>query len=228
VQEFLDSLTAKQADKVIWVLGIVRTWRMVPAQYFKKLVDTNGLWEVRVQYAGDDYRLLGFLMEASWSCCSRGLPRRRRRRRYWRSSSLTSGSGITSAGRTKMDDLDRYIAERATRDPEFAEGYERGFQAFQLGVMLLSARQQAGLTQAEVARRLGTHKSAISRMENHAEDIRLSTLQRYAEAVGCFLSLELRPESDATIPTAVRKVAAESDAQPARRPRRTRATVTAG
>jgi HTH-type transcriptional regulator/antitoxin HipB len=126
------------------------------------------------------------------------------------------------------DDLDRLIAESAN-DPEFVEGYERGFQAFRLGAMLLAAREQAGLTQAEVARRLGTHKSAISRMENHAEDIRLSTLQRYAEAVGCFLSLELRPESEATIPTAVRKVAAEPATQPARtRPRRTRAVVNAG
>jgi HTH-type transcriptional regulator/antitoxin HipB len=128
-----------------------------------------------------------------------------------------------------MITLQHAIAKWAADDPEFVEGYERGFQAFKLGVMLLSARQQAGLTQAEVARRLGTHKSAISRMEKHAEDIRLSTLQRYAEAVGCFLSLELRPESEATIPTAVRKVAAESEAQPARkRPRRPRAAVTAG
>src|SRR5687768_3230613 len=98
-----------------------------------------------------------------------------------------------------MITLDQVIAERAGKDPEFEEGYERGYQAFKLGAMLLAAREQAGLTQAEVARRLGTHKSAISRMENHAEDIRLSTLQRYAEAVGCFLSLELRPESEATI-----------------------------
>jgi HTH-type transcriptional regulator / antitoxin HipB len=128
-----------------------------------------------------------------------------------------------------MITLQHAIAKWAADDPEFAEGYERGFQAFRLGAMLLAAREQAGLTQAEVARRLGTHKSAISRMENHAEDIRLSTLQRYAEAVGCFLHLELRPESEATIPTAVRKVAAEPEAQPARRrPRRARETVTAG
>lgn len=128
-----------------------------------------------------------------------------------------------------MITLDHVIAERAAKDPEFAEGYERGYQAFKLGAMLLAAREQAGLTQAEVARRLGTHKSAISRMENHAEDIRLSTLQRYAEAVGCFLDLHLRPESEATIPTAVRKVAAGPDAQPARkRSRRTRAVVNAG
>jgi HTH-type transcriptional regulator / antitoxin HipB len=127
-----------------------------------------------------------------------------------------------------VDDLDRMLVQYAD-DPEFVDGFERGRQAFMLGAMLLAAREQAGLTQAEVARRLGTHKSAISRMENHAEDIRLSTLQRYAEAVGCFLSLELRPESEATIPTAVRAVAAESEAQPARkRPRRARAAVTAG
>jgi HTH-type transcriptional regulator / antitoxin HipB len=128
-----------------------------------------------------------------------------------------------------MSDLRRMIAKWAVEDPEFAEGYERGFQAFRIGVMLKTARENAGLTQAEVARRLGTHKSAISRMENHAEDIRLSTLQRYAEAVGCFLDLRLRPESEASIPTAVRAVAAESNEPPARkRPRRTRATVAAG
>jgi transcriptional regulator with XRE-family HTH domain len=128
-----------------------------------------------------------------------------------------------------MSDLQRMIAKWAAEDPTFAEGYERGFQAFRVGVMLLAARQQAGLTQAEVARRLGTHKSAISRMENHSEDIRLSTLQRYAQAVGCFLNLELRPESEATIPTAVRKVTAETEAKPARkRPRRPRVTAAAG
>lgn len=127
-----------------------------------------------------------------------------------------------------MITLDHAIAEWA-RDPEFAEGYERGFQAFKLGAMLLAAREQAGLTQAEVARRLGTHKSAISRMENHAEDMRLSTLQRYAEAVGCFLDLQLRPESEATIPAAVCAVAAEPAAQPARkRPRRARAVAASG
>lgn len=128
-----------------------------------------------------------------------------------------------------MDDLDRYVAERAAREPEFVEGFERGLRAFKLGVMLKVARQGAGLTQAEVARRLGTHKSAISRMENHAEDIRLSTLQRYAEAVGCILAVELRPEAEGMIPTAVRAVAAAQESEtPAKRPRRPRATASAG
>jgi HTH-type transcriptional regulator/antitoxin HipB len=128
-----------------------------------------------------------------------------------------------------MSDLRRMMVKLAAEDPAFAEGYERGFQAFRVGVMLKAARERAGLTQAEVARRLNTHKSSISRMENQAEDIRLSTLQRYAQAVGCFLDLELRPECEATIPTAIRTVADDAQVQPARaRSRRRLATVTAG
>ena len=112
-----------------------------------------------------------------------------------------------------MDDLDRWVAERALREPESFDGYERGYQAFKLGVMLKAAREKAGLTQAEVARRLGTHKSAISRMENHAANIRLTTLQRFAEAVGCFVSLELRPEAEGTVPRAVREYQASELAE---------------
>lgn len=53
------------------------------------------------------------------------------------------------------------------------------------------AREAAGLTQEEVARRLNTTKSAISRIENHADDVRLSALKRYAEAVGTNLHIKL-------------------------------------
>ena len=50
--------------------------------------------------------------------------------------------------------------------------------------MLRQARESAGLTQEELARRLNTRKTAISRIENHAEDIKLSTLERVAAALG--------------------------------------------
>lgn len=91
-----------------------------------------------------------------------------------------------------MITLQDVIAKLKAEDPEFAESYERGYQAFRLGVMLQLAREDAGMTQEQVAQRLGTKKSAISRLENNAGDLRLSTLQRYAEAVGKELVLELR------------------------------------
>ncbi len=89
-----------------------------------------------------------------------------------------------------MSDLQRYIEQRSQRDPEFAEGFESGYADFKIGVMLRQAREKAGLTQEQVANRLGTKKSAISRIENHAEDIRLSTLRAYAKAVGAELQIQ--------------------------------------
>ena len=62
---------------------------------------------------------------------------------------------------------------------------------FRIGVILPQAREAAGLTQEQVARQLGTHKSAIPRIENHAEDVRLSTLRAYAQAVGAELHIQL-------------------------------------
>ena len=91
-----------------------------------------------------------------------------------------------------MSDLKKYVARRKARDPEFAENYEAGYLEFKIGVLLRQAREEAGLTQEEVAQRLDTQKSAISRIENHAEDIRLSTLEKYARAVGKRLHLAVR------------------------------------
>lgn len=57
VEEFLDSLNSKQAQKATWVMQLVEEFDRVPAQYFKKLEGTENLWEVRVQ---DILRFLGF------------------------------------------------------------------------------------------------------------------------------------------------------------------------
>ena len=82
------------------------------------------------------------------------------------------------------DDLDRYISKRKKADKHFARGFEVGYEEFKLGYLLRSARQKSGITQVELARRLRTTKSAISRIENHADDIRVSTLKKVAEALG--------------------------------------------
>ena len=97
-----------------------------------------------------------------------------------------------------MSDLTKYVRNRAERDPEFADGLETGYADFKVGALLRQAREKAGLTQEEVAKRLETKKSAISRMENSAGSIRFSTLERYARAIGWQLSLELRPPQGKT------------------------------
>ena len=90
-----------------------------------------------------------------------------------------------------MSDLEKYIEQRKSADPEFANGFEAGYLHFKIGVMLKQERLKAGFTQEEIANRLNTKKSAISRIENHAEDIRLSTLQKYASAIGKRLQVDI-------------------------------------
>ena len=90
-----------------------------------------------------------------------------------------------------MDDLDKYIEKRKKQSPEFSKDFDKGYEQFKIGVMLKQARLDAGLTQEQVADKLHTKKSAISRIENHAEDIRLSTLENFAQAVGKHLRLEV-------------------------------------
>jgi DNA-binding XRE family transcriptional regulator len=90
-----------------------------------------------------------------------------------------------------MSDVERFIAKQKKKSPQFAKDFESGYQEFKFSVMLRQAREKAGITQETVAKRLHTKKSAISRIENHAEDIRLSTLQKYAKAVGKRLRVDL-------------------------------------
>ena len=87
------------------------------------------------------------------------------------------------------------------RDPAFVQEYEGLEQEFALFDELLRARKEAGLTQAEVARRMATQPSVVARLEagggrkKHSPS--LATLQKYAEAVGCRLEIRmvrLRPD----------------------------------
>lgn len=60
VKDFLDSLTGKQAQKITWVLQLFEETSIVPKQYFKKLAGTDNIWDVRIIFASDTFRLLGF------------------------------------------------------------------------------------------------------------------------------------------------------------------------
>ncbi len=90
-----------------------------------------------------------------------------------------------------MSDLQKYITKRMSSDREFADNFDSGYEEFKIGVMLKMAREEAGLTQEQLAKKLNTKKSAISRIENHANDIKLSTLENFAQALGKKLNIEV-------------------------------------
>jgi len=90
-----------------------------------------------------------------------------------------------------MSDLKKYISKRKSIDDEFSENFDEGYQEFKIGEMLKLARKETGLTQSDIAEAMHTKKSAISRIENHAQDIRLSTLQAFAHIMGKELKIQL-------------------------------------
>jgi HTH-type transcriptional regulator/antitoxin HipB len=72
------------------------------------------------------------------------------------------------------------------------EEFEEGFEAFKIGVMMLELRKEFGMTQEQLAEKCGTTKNYISRIENNASDIRLSTLMRiFKEGFGRQLKLTI-------------------------------------
>jgi DNA-binding XRE family transcriptional regulator len=94
-------------------------------------------------------------------------------------------------------DHKKFLAKAQKRDG-FTEAYAALELEYQLASQMLKARARAGLTQDAVAERMGTTKSAISRLESagkHAPS--LATLKRYAQAVGCDLQVKLVPHKAA-------------------------------
>lgn len=83
------------------------------------------------------------------------------------------------------------LKKRLMNNPEFQKEYEKADAEFALIEALVRARTAAKLSQAELAKRIGTTQSAIARLEGGGVSPSISTLRRYAEATGTKLHVEL-------------------------------------
>ena len=95
-----------------------------------------------------------------------------------------------------VHDHEEFLA-RARRRGGFQKAYDALEADYRVASELIAARARAGRTQAAVAQRMGTTKGAVARLEsagNHTPSV--GTLQRYAQAVGCELKIELVPRGD--------------------------------
>jgi len=85
------------------------------------------------------------------------------------------------------------IKKRWMKEPGFKEGYNALEQEFSLASMLIEARTRARLSQAELAKRMGTSQSTIARLESGAAKPSLSTLERFAKATGTSVRVSIEP-----------------------------------
>lgn len=80
-----------------------------------------------------------------------------------------------------MSDVDKYINKKEITSPGFRKKVEDEVHNLKIGEEIRQMRIISGMTQEELAIRLSTTKSAISRLENHSESVRLSTIEKVAE-----------------------------------------------
>jgi phage-related protein len=98
IDEFLDTLSSKHAQKITWVLRLIEELEIIPITYFKKMVGTEDLWEIRVQSGNNAYRLLGFQYIGNFIVLTNGFHKKTRK---------TPKSEISLAERRKKDWLRR-------------------------------------------------------------------------------------------------------------------------
>jgi phage-related protein len=60
VEDFFETISDKQFEKVAWVLRLVKEFERVPKEYYKKLKSSDDIWEVRIQFGNNIFRVLGF------------------------------------------------------------------------------------------------------------------------------------------------------------------------
>ncbi len=99
VEEFLDSLTGKELQKIDWVMRVVAETSLVPAEYFEKLQGTDGIWALRARFGGASLRVLGFFFDTNVIVLTNGFSKK---------TTKTPPSEIELAERRKKDYLRRY------------------------------------------------------------------------------------------------------------------------
>lgn len=94
----------------------------------------------------------------------------------------------------KLKSLDQFVDEQyGKKGTKKRETFDKGFENFKLGVMLQQARLDKGLTQEQLAKKCGTNKGYISRIENNLKEVRISTLQKIVEiGLGGRLDVSIR------------------------------------
>jgi HTH-type transcriptional regulator/antitoxin HipB len=85
---------------------------------------------------------------------------------------------------------DRYV-KRQLKKPRVREAYEEEAKLLGIGLDLANQRKRKGLTQAQVARKMGTSAPQLSRTERRPERVNMRTLMKYAAAVGMDLHVRL-------------------------------------
>ena len=187
--EVYSKQSLKVQKKIEYVFNLVKQVERVPEKFFKHLTGTNGLYEIRVEYESNIFRIFCCLDEGKLVVLLNGFQKKSQqtpanelekakklKEEYFKSKIMETNKykGITS-----FDELlDKKYGSIGTKK---RNEFEESSQMFIISEMLKAARKEANLTQEQLAQKAGTKKSYISKLENAKGNIQLSTLIRIFE-----------------------------------------------
>jgi ribosome-binding protein aMBF1 (putative translation factor) len=100
-------------------------------------------------------------------------------------------SASNSRGHLEIDDC----LKRKLQDPDFRTAYDAEDKRIELVLQIIRLRQQRGMTQADLAKAIGTRQANVSRLERFDSNLTLGTLEKVAKALGVSLQIDLVPKA---------------------------------
>lgn len=92
---------------------------------------------------------------------------------------------------SEVSNVERYIQTRESENPNFRKELDEERRNPRIGILIGELRLKKGMTQEDLAQQVRTTKSAISRLENHAENMTIATLEKVAHALGKVVHIAL-------------------------------------
>ena len=192
--DFFHQQSTKVKEKIDHVLFVVTVAERIPAKFFQHLEGTNGLYEIRVEFQGNIYRMFCCFDDGQLVVLFNGFQKKSQKTP---STQLERALKIMTEyfdEKQKLKKNDKKFKDKniTTFDEHLDTQYgkigtakrtefEIKAKAFAIGEIIKEERRLASMTQEQLAEKTGTKKSFISRIENGHSDIQLSTLYKLLE-----------------------------------------------
>jgi ribosome-binding protein aMBF1 (putative translation factor) len=153
-----------------------------------------GLFEIRVQTGSDIYRIFCFFDKGQLVVVANGFQKKSRKTPKQEIEMALKIKGENEMKKNNIITLEQFKEKHyGKRGTAKREELEAGYENFKIGALIHEARVEKGLTQEQLAEKVGTTKSYISKIENNLKEVRLSTLQKIVElGLGGQLQLSIK------------------------------------
>ena len=187
--EFYQKQDEKVKEKILYILELIKQVEKVPEKFLKHLTRTNGLYEIRIAYQSNIYRIFCCFDKGRLVVLFNGFqkktqktPKNELEKALILMNEYFQKKTFNMKDNKNIKTFDQLIeVEHGKLGTESRNNYEEKSQMFIISEMLKDARKEAKITQEQLAERTGTKKSYISKIENGKGNIQLSTLIRIFE-----------------------------------------------